>query len=75
VAGRGAPAGLVLNDNRLSRQHFRVQIAAGDAVLEDLRSRNGTFVNGTRAVRCWLRDGDIIEAGGQVFVFLNKLPD
>jgi len=45
VVGRDAAADVVLDDERVSRQHARITPQAGGAVVEDLDSRNGTFVN------------------------------
>jgi pSer/pThr/pTyr-binding forkhead associated (FHA) protein len=44
--GRDQSAGLVLEDDLVSRKHVRVTPAEGGAVAEDLGSSNGTFVNG-----------------------------
>ena len=71
TVGRSAPAGLVVTDPRLSRRHFRMALSGDVAFVEDLDSRNGTWVNGERVQKRALRDGDVIEAGGQVFVFLG----
>ena len=38
--------------------------------VEDMGSRNGVFVNGQKIVVYYLKDGDIIEAGGIVFAYL-----
>ncbi len=46
VVGRSPDAGLVLEDGEVSRHHARVSPATdGSAVVEDLGSANGTFVN------------------------------
>jgi pSer/pThr/pTyr-binding forkhead associated (FHA) protein len=46
--GREAGAGVVLmNDELVSRRHARLSPKPEGVVLEDLASRNGTFVNGT----------------------------
>jgi hypothetical protein len=46
TVGRSPDADLVLDDPRVSRRHARVSPApAGSAVVEDLGSMNGTFVN------------------------------
>jgi pSer/pThr/pTyr-binding forkhead associated (FHA) protein len=46
VIGRAPDADLVLDDGEVSRHHARVVPAAdGSAVVEDLGSANGTFVN------------------------------
>lgn len=46
VIGRGADADLTIPDSQASRRHARVTPAAdGSAIVEDLGSVNGTFVN------------------------------
>jgi predicted component of type VI protein secretion system len=46
VIGRGADADLLLEDGQVSRRHALVTPAPdGSAVVEDLGSANGTFVN------------------------------
>ncbi|MGO9907933.1 MAG: FHA domain-containing protein [Solirubrobacteraceae bacterium] len=46
VIGRAPDTGLVLEDGEVSRHHARVSPATdGSAVVEDLGSANGTFVN------------------------------
>ena len=49
--GRSAECDLVLNVDRISRRHARIQVASGRLVIEDLNSHNGTRVNGQRIVR------------------------
>jgi pSer/pThr/pTyr-binding forkhead associated (FHA) protein len=44
--GRGRDADLVLADELVSRRHARVAPRGSGAVVEDLGSRNGTFLNG-----------------------------
>jgi transcriptional regulator of acetoin/glycerol metabolism len=46
--GRRAPAGAFEADERVSRKHVRVSCALGRWGVQDLGSRNGTFVNGAR---------------------------
>jgi len=73
VVGREKPATLVFKEDlHLSRQHFKIQGGMNGERLEDLSSSNGTFVNGIRIESRELCDGDIIEAGRQVFVFLRR---
>ncbi len=55
--------GCAVDDAALSRRHCAVANEAGRLVVEDLGSRNGTFVNGERVVRRNLRPGDEIEIG------------
>jgi pSer/pThr/pTyr-binding forkhead associated (FHA) protein len=56
-------------DMRVSRHHAEVQDRDGDWFLRDLRSRNGSFLNGQRITESPLRGGDRIRIGGATFVF------
>jgi len=52
--------------DEVSRRHCAVIVGPADVWVEDLKSRNGTFVNGTRiepATRTKLADGDLIRVG------------
>jgi pSer/pThr/pTyr-binding forkhead associated (FHA) protein len=51
----------------VSRRHAIIRIAEGEATLEDLGSRNGTFVGKRRADGViTLNDGDAIRLGSVV---------
>ncbi len=64
VIGRAADADLTLEDPRISRRHAKIAVdAKGTAVLEDLGSSNGTFVNGAQIQRHKLRAGDTLQFG------------
>ena len=70
--GRSPDATIMLDDAEVSRLHARIsRSAAGDFVLEDLGSRNGTFVNGTRVNRRVLAYGDKIQVGPQTLLELH----
>ncbi|MGD0060516.1 MAG: FHA domain-containing protein [Verrucomicrobiia bacterium] len=71
AVGREPPSSHVINDPKLSRRHFCVCIRSESAIITDLHSRNGTYVNGEKTRERELCDGDIIEAGSQVLVFLR----
>ena len=45
VIGRDNTADLVIDDSQASRRHARVEPTAHGAVVEDMNSTNGTFVN------------------------------
>ncbi|MHC4503714.1 MAG: protein kinase domain-containing protein [Planctomycetota bacterium] len=55
--------GVTIADLALSRRHCAVTNEGGRLLVEDLGSRNGTYVNGARVVRQPLRPGDEIEIG------------
>jgi hypothetical protein len=60
---------LSIHDSLASRQHARIDYAAGAWVITDLSSSNGTYVNGMRITRQALQPGDQIQIGGVVLVF------
>ncbi|RMD74991.1 MAG: FHA domain-containing protein [Lentisphaerae bacterium] len=70
--GRSNDCEIKVSLNNISRIHARIYEKKGEYVLEDLRSTNGTFVNGVRIVWCTLRDGDIIEIGEAKFNFYEE---
>ncbi len=71
--GRSPDATIMLEDAEISRLHARIsRSAAGDFVLEDLGSRNGTFVNGTRVNRRVLAYGDKIQVGPHALLELHR---
>ncbi len=73
VLGRAPDVDFTIEDTNASRRHSRV-LAEGDGyVIEDLGSRNGTWVNGARVVqRQGLRDGDVVRIGGTEMIFRQK---
>jgi pSer/pThr/pTyr-binding forkhead associated (FHA) protein len=48
ILGRDPAAGVYIEHPSVSRHHARISIDRQQAVLEDLRSRNGTFVDGRK---------------------------
>ena len=54
---------LLLTDTTVSRHHFAVAATARGAMVRDLGSTNGTFVDGVRVERAYLRPGSVISLG------------
>ena len=64
VIGRGRNSDVPLHDDGVSRAHARIVHAGEQVFVEDLGSRNGTFVNGDRVDgRRAIADGDKIQVG------------
>jgi len=64
VVGRGDDADVRLALSSVSRRHAAIRIDGGGAVLEDLKSRNGTTARDGRVnVPMWLCDGDAVRFG------------
>ena len=61
VIGRGDDCHVIINDRQASRHHARVTQTQDGYVLEDLGSKNGTFLNGQPlTIPTVLKDGDEI---------------
>jgi DNA-binding winged helix-turn-helix (wHTH) protein len=70
VAGRDPAAGIWLDSPKISRHHARVLVSGASVIVEDLGSKNGTFVNGERiAAAVTLKRDDQIRIGPFRFVF------
>ena len=61
--GRRPYNDVVIDNLAVSGEHAVIQMAGNEAVLEDLGSTNGTFVNGRAVRKQTLTDGDVIEIG------------
>ncbi|MEW6363684.1 MAG: FHA domain-containing protein [Acidobacteriota bacterium] len=67
--GRTPENTLRLSDNQVSRRHAAIHRGTEGWWLEDMRSANGTVLNGARIDKAWLQHGDRIEIGGVIFAF------
>lgn len=65
--GRSSSAGRKVRDTHLSRLHLEVDFTGQRAVVRDLDSRNGIYVNGDKTKQRTLAQGDRILAGEQVW--------
>ncbi len=70
VIGRGSEADVVLDRPRVSRRHVRVRVGPAAISIEDLGSKNGTFLRGRRIHgEEPIQDGDDIRVGSVRLVF------
>src|SRR5262249_39112390 len=53
-------------DEFFSRLHFLIEVSPPHCRLVDLKSTNGTYVNGQRVLTADLSDGDLIQGGQTV---------
>ena len=73
VRREGATLRLGLPDVRLSSNHARLELVDGNWWFEDLGSTNGSSINGGKASRCLVSDGDLLELGYSFFYFLEAV--
>ena len=73
LVGRGDDVAIRIATARVSRVHARIEVAGLTATIEDLGSKNGTFVCGKRITgKVTLRDGDEICVGPALLVFCHR---
>jgi hypothetical protein len=69
IIGRSPKCGIRLAHKTGSRNHARLSFQIGKHHIEDLRSANGTYVNGKKVTKHALRNEDQIEIGGVKILF------
>lgn len=73
--GRTREADVFLRDHEVSRRHARFESHNGVIYLEDLKSSNGTFLNGRRVTEAIeVRAGDEIDVGTTRLVLRSVRP-
>jgi adenylate cyclase len=73
VIGRSPECQVVLKDFGISRQHARITVGDDGVRIMDMRSKNGTQVNGVPVVEAPLKDGDRILLGKFQLTFSKTL--
>jgi adenylate cyclase len=73
VIGRSPECEVVLKDFGISRQHAKVVVGPDGVRIVDLKSKNGTQVNGVPVVEAHLKEGDRILLGKFALVFGKAL--
>ncbi len=67
--GRAPSSDIVVEDDLVSKQHAAIYFKNGEFIIDDLNSKNGTFLNGELIERARLSDGDVIKMGDTEFIF------
>lgn len=74
VIGRDPTCSIAIPDSRISKEHCKITRFDGSFMLEDMSSRNGTFVNGRNIDRVKLSPNDKIVVGESVIFFGSYVP-
>lgn len=61
VWGRSKDADILVEDEAISRYHFKIKVKDRIATIEDLGSTNGTYVNGSKVKQYVLQPNDKIQ--------------
>lgn len=69
MLGRGDDADIRVESSGVSGRHLLLLRQGAEVLVEDLESRNGTYLNGLRVSRAVLKEGDSIMAGDAIFLF------
>ena len=72
--GRGPANDVTLDDPSVSGSHCQIVVDKGNAIIRDLGSTNGTFVNRTRVLEAALQPGQTIHLGGLEMMFHPDAP-
>lgn len=74
LVGRGVDASVWIDAPGISRHHARIVVSGGEATLEDLGSKNGTYIGGHQVTKPHrLANGDRIRFGSVVITF--RIPE
>jgi len=73
ILGRGHNVNIAIVSPTVSRKHatFHFDERDGRWYVEDLNSKNGTYINGARVFVAPLENGDEVQFGAEVFYFYN----
>lgn len=74
VIGRAPDATIPCDVAGVSRHHARIVVARDEVTLEDLGSKNGTYLRGKRVTSALLSDGDEIRIGKARLIFRLEPP-
>jgi len=65
--GRSPQADITLSDEKVSRLHCGISREGPRIIVRDLKSKNGTYLNGERVDSAPLQSGDVLRVGSTFF--------
>lgn len=71
--GRAAENDVNIKDDAISKRQFHIKKTNKGYNLIDLKSANGTFVNGERVKSVILKNKDVIKIGDEIIVFEERI--
>lgn len=71
TVGRATTSDICVSHDSVSRTHAKIVTDEQGIKLRDNESTNGTYVNDGKIQETYLRDGDFIKVGRQIFKFLS----
>ena len=71
MIGRSEVADIQIDDTFVSSNHARLQKQGKTYIVHDLKSTNGTFINGKKIKKETLNNGDELKIGKNEFKFLQ----
>lgn len=71
--GRASENDVTIKDDAISKRQFHIKKTSKGYNLIDLKSANGTFVNGERVKSVILKNKDVIKIGDEIIVFEERI--
>ena len=71
--GSAAENDVTIKDDAISKRQFHIKKTNKGYNLIDLKSANGTFVNGERVKSVILKNKDVIKIGDEIIVFEERI--
>lgn len=75
IVGRSKESSIVVHDDGISRQHFKIIVRDNQVSIEDLGSTNGTYVNGMKVKQQLLEDKDTIQISSETIMTFSYVSD
>jgi diguanylate cyclase (GGDEF)-like protein len=68
--GRDSSNDIVVDNDSASRRHARLTVEAGQRLITDLQSTNGSYVNNKPILTHFLQNGDQVKIGDTIFKYI-----